>query len=108
MQNWPFNIGTLSSQQDSSFLAPYWSRVDLPAFKSGESKVRYRSYHKDINPRDQVFNRVNSDVRTFIGQDSFNATWVSVVTWENIKPHNSGDFGGVCSLQYCSYNCNIM
>jgi hypothetical protein len=95
MQNWPFTIGTLNTQKKSSFIAPYWSRVNLPAFSSGESKVRYNGYHKDFNNNANVFNKVNQDVRTFKGDGSFEATWVSVITWEDVQPFDAGSFGGV-------------
>ena len=95
MQNWPFTIGTLNTQKDATFIAPYWSRIDLPAFTSGDSKVRYNGYHKDFNHNANVFNKVNQDVRTFKGDNRFEATWVSVVTWENVEPFDAGSFGGV-------------
>lgn len=95
MQNWPFTIGTLSTQRDSTFIAPYWSRVNLPAFTSGDSRVRYNDYHKDFNYNANVFNKVNQDVRTFKESNSFEATWVSVITWEDVQPFDAGSFGGV-------------
>lgn len=95
MQNWPYDIGTLQSQENSAFLAPYWSRVDLTAFASGESKVRFNSYHTDFNDNTEVFDSVNRDVRSFTGKSDFAASWAAVVTWENVKPHDAGDFGGV-------------
>ena len=95
MQNWPFTIGTLSTQRSASFFAPYWSRVDLPSFASGNSRVHYRGYHKDFTEETDVFDKVNQDVRTFKGDDSFEATWVSVITWKNVEPFDAGNFGGV-------------
>ncbi|CAB4007771.1 mucin, partial, partial [Paramuricea clavata] len=99
MQNWPFTLGTLSTQRDSTFIAPYWSRVNLPGFTSGDSKVRYNGYHKDFNNNANVFNKVNQDVRTFKGDNSFEATWVSVITWENVQPFDTGTFGGKDTFQ---------
>jgi hypothetical protein len=95
MQNWPFTVGTLNTQRDATFIAPYWSRVNLPGFTSGDSKVRYNGYHKDFNNNANVFNKVNQDVRTFKGDNSFEATWASVITWENVQPFDTGTFGGV-------------
>ena len=95
MQNWPFAIGTLSTQRDASFLAPYWSRVNLPGFTGGTSKVRYNGYHKDFNYDANVFDKTSQDVRSFKGDDSFEVTWASVITWENVQPFDAGSFGGV-------------
>ncbi|XP_028401634.1 mucin-like protein [Dendronephthya gigantea] len=99
MQNWPFTIGTLDTQRDSAFIAPYWSRVDLPAFTSGNSRVRYNDYHKDFSYDENVFTKVNEDVRKFNKNDSFEATWVSVITWEDVQPFDAGTFGGKNTFQ---------
>jgi hypothetical protein len=99
-QNWPFNFGTLGMQSEDISFAPFWARVDLTAFgtSAGDSKVRFASYHKDTNPRQVVFDKVNDDVRGFTGRIDFQATWVSVITFENIRPHDRVQRGyeGVC------------
>ena len=100
MQNWPYTIGTLNSQRDATFLAPYWSRVNLPGFTSGTSKVRYEGYHKDFNYDANVFDKINQDVRTFKGDASFEAKWASVITWENVQPFDAGSFGGVRMIYF--------
>lgn len=92
IQNWPYTIGTLNTQRSSSFIAPYWSRIDMPSFTSGYSRVRYEGYHTEFNNDSTVFNKINQDVRTFLGNSSFDATWASVITWENVKPFDAGSF----------------
>lgn len=99
MQNWPFNMGTLPSQENSAFLAPYWSLVDLSAFQSGKSKVRFNSYHTVFKDNTQVFNRVNNDVRLFTGSNDFTASWAAVITWQDVEPQNAGNFGGKNQFQ---------
>lgn len=97
-QIWPYNYGTLSRQLFDPSLSPYWSRVDLNAFGTAadSSKVLFQTYHIDRNPRPVVFDKVNTDVRLFTGSD-FEATWVSVVTYKNIRPFDrvARNFGGV-------------
>lgn len=85
----------MTHQFDPAF-APYFARTDLPAFETGASKVRFKSYHINVDfSNTVVLDRVNADVRAYTGETDFNATWASVITWENIKPDSSGDFGGV-------------
>ena len=100
-QNWPQNYGTRPDVQSlDPSLSPFWARVDLFAFGTSpdDSKVRFATYHKDTNPRTVVFDKVNEDVRGFTGRNDFEATWVSVVTYENIRPHNreANNYEGVC------------
>ncbi|XP_028400186.1 LOW QUALITY PROTEIN: mucin-like protein [Dendronephthya gigantea] len=102
-QNYPFNYGSSGIQQDEDpSVSPYWSRVNVRAFGAGprDSKVRFASYHKDRNPSPVVFDKVNQDVAEFTGR-SFIATWVSVVTYENIRPADSTqrNYGGLNTFQ---------
>lgn len=87
-QNYPYNYGTRPEQRTYPSVSPYWSQVDLSAFATGESKVRFASYHIDTNPRAVVFNKVNQDVKGFTNRPDFEATWVAVVTFEDIRPHD--------------------
>ena len=89
-QNWPVNYGLFRQQRRDPSLSPFWARVDLNAFgtSSDDSKVRFASYHNNTNRRQVVFDKVNDDVREFTGRTNFEATWVSVVTFENIRPHD--------------------
>jgi hypothetical protein len=104
-QNWPYNYGTRPGTQSvDPSLSPYWARVDLSAFGASpdDSKVRFATYHNDTNPEQVVFDKVNEDVREFTGRNDFEATWVSVVTYENIRPHDrlQNNYEGVCILLY--------
>lgn len=91
-QNWPLNYGREVQEEDPS-LAPYWARVDLSAFATNESEVFHATYHKDRNRRAEVFDRVNQDVQGSTGRSDFDATWVSVVTYKNIRPHDRKERG---------------
>ena len=95
-QNWPYNYGTLRNQLNDPSLSPYWSLVDLDAFgtAANSSKVRFQTYHNVTNPRPVVFDKVNMDVRrAFTERNDFEATWVSVVTYQNIRPHDRVERG---------------
>ena len=89
-------------QSDDPSLSPYWSLVDLNAFGTApnSSKVRFQTYHTDTNPRPVVFDKVNMDVRAFTERNDFEATWVSVVTYQNIRPHDrvARGFQGVSDI----------
>lgn len=93
----PRNFGTYSGQnQGSESLAPYWSLVDLKFFQTGFSKVYYRSYENRMN-NFQVFERIESAAKEILNTTEYTASWVAVVTWENLKPKQplNNTYGGV-------------
>ena len=72
--------------------APFWARSDqYQSFKSGISKVYYHIYDKSVSDHDQtskILALASKHVERYGGERfaSFTATWVLVVTWENLCP----------------------
>lgn len=83
-------------------LSPYWAIVNLTAFATGDSKVLFQNYHIDTNPNPTVFEKVNMYVSDFIQPSDFNATWITVVTYKNIRPEDTRDNNLVRNM-FCMY-----
>ena len=72
--------------------APFWARSDqYQSFKSGISKVYYHIYDKSQSNYDQtskILALASKHVKQYGGGQfaGFTATWVLVVTWENLCP----------------------
>ena len=87
-------------QMSDTSLSPYWAIVNLPAFATGDSKVLFQNYHIDTNPNPTVFEKVNMYVNEFISD--FNATWITVVTYKDIRPEDTRDNTLVRNM-FCMY-----
>ena len=76
----------------SSILAVYWARTDTRrSFTSGPSKVFYHTYRGP--GASEILRDATSDVlsvfNTSLPQNkTFNASWVLVVTWSNLRHRN--------------------
>ncbi|XP_067053673.1 fibrillin-2-like isoform X3 [Acropora muricata] len=89
---WPRKFGISYYVDTIGMFAPFWARSDqYQSFKSGISKVYYHIYDKSQSDHDQtskILALASKHVEQYGGERfaSFTATWVLVVTWENLCP----------------------
>ena len=80
-------------------LAPYWSNIDFGSFfVLRPSKVFYHVYDDSIPGSNTTLAEATEDVMKLLRRPlptSFNATWVLVVTWENLRP---SEYNGIQNL----------
>ena len=80
----------------SSIIAPYWTRVDLGrSFTNSISKVYYHIYTGQ--GAYEILSKATSDVLSVYQSKlpegkTFQASWVCVVTWVNLRPADLNDF----------------
>ena len=80
----------------SSIIAPYWTRVDLGrSFTNSISKVYYHIYTGQ--GAYETLSKATSDVLSVYQSKlpegkTFQASWVCVVTWVNLRPADLNDF----------------
>ena len=78
-------------------IAPFWATNDMYfAFRAGHSKVYYQVYEKAKESSFEILSMASKHVRLYddTGKFSnFEATWVLVVTWENLCPYVYYDTG---------------
>ena len=90
IKRWPRRFNANSPFRNRAMLAPYWSEVDTNlAFRNGPSKVFYHTYTTSDPGSRTVLLKATSDVSQLITTPlptKFNASWVLVVTWENLRP----------------------
>ena len=71
-------------------LAPYWSQVDdVTSFSNGPSKVFYHMFSESEPGSNTTLREATADVIKLISRPlptKFNASWVLVVTWVNLRP----------------------
>ena len=89
---WPRKFGVSYYIDKTGMFAPFWARSDqYQSFNSGISKVYYHIYDKTQSDRKQS-SEILSLASKHVGQygdgrfANFTATWVLVVTWENLCP----------------------
>ncbi|XP_022800806.1 uncharacterized protein LOC111338572 [Stylophora pistillata] len=85
-----YNFGQRPWLRYFSIIAPYWAPTDLESFKSGPSKVFYHLYDARQAGSIAILENATSDVLgKFSGElpqgKTFNASWVLVVTWKDIR-----------------------
>ncbi|XP_044174744.1 uncharacterized protein LOC114975818 isoform X3 [Acropora millepora] len=89
---WPRKFGVSYYVDTIGMFAPFWARSDqYQSFESGISKVYYHIYEKSQGDHDQtskILALASKHVEQYVGGRfaSFTATWVLVVTWENLCP----------------------
>ena len=87
---WPRKFGVSYYVDTIGMFAPFWARSDqYQSFKLGISKVYYHIYDKSQSDHDQtseIFVLASKHVEQYGGGRiaNFEATWVLVVTWENL------------------------
>lgn len=71
-------------------LAPYWSNIDFGnSFVNGPSKVFYHVYSDSVPGSNTTLSEATEDVMKLLLRPlptSFNASWVLVVTWVDLRP----------------------
>ena len=98
-QGWPYNFGTLSSQEDDSCIAPYWARIDKQSFVDGISFVFFKKYEdRDDDPRG-VFTTAADYAKKLLDVNNYEPAWVMTVTWKDLRPLDAGTFGGVSTIK---------
>ena len=93
---WPQKFGVYRWFSNMAIIAPFWATTDeYLAFKAGYSKVYYHVYSQI---RQNTVQSQTSNMLAMASQHvklydksgkftNFKATWVLVVTWENICPY---------------------
>jgi len=93
---WPQRFGVYRWFNNMAIIAPFWATADeYIAFKAGYSKVYYHVYEQ---VRQTTVESLTSEVLTMASEHvqrygksgkfaNFRATWVLVVTWENLCPY---------------------
>ena len=110
---WPRKFGVSYYVDMIGMFAPFWARSDqYQSFKLGISKVYYHVYDKSQSDHDQtgeILALASKHVEQYEGGRfaNFTATWVLVVTWENLCPSviyrytydgNPGMSSGICPM----------
>lgn len=90
INRWPYKFGQRYWLRYDATLAPYWSNIDLVnSFVIGPSKVFYHIYSDSIPGSNTTLSVATADVMRLLLRPlptNFSATWVLVVTWENLRP----------------------
>ena len=92
----PYPFGQRWWLRFSSIIAPYWTRVDLGrSFTNSISKVYYHIYTGQ--GAYETLSKATSDVLSVYQSKlpegkTFQASWVCVVTWMNLRPADLNDF----------------
>ena len=74
--------------ESSPIVAPFWADVDTTR---NDGRVHFR---QSVNPT--LLSRASTDVRTHAaGFDTFQATWLLIVTWDNVTYFGGDDTTGV-------------
>ena len=70
-------------------IAPFWATTDTYfAFKKKHSRVYYQIYEENKESSKDTLAMATKNVRQYIeGFSNFQASWVLVVTWENLCPY---------------------
>uniref|UniRef100_A0A2C9JE73 protein disulfide-isomerase n=1 Tax=Biomphalaria glabrata TaxID=6526 RepID=A0A2C9JE73_BIOGL len=67
-------------------LAVYWSDLELKSGDVGEVYYQiYSKYGRKYDPN--IFKKANEDVKSYTGDESYDATSVIVVTWSDMAPY---------------------
>ncbi|XP_074618589.1 uncharacterized protein LOC141877470 isoform X2 [Acropora palmata] len=111
---WPRKFGVSYYVDLIGMFAPFWARSDqYQSFKLGISKVYYHIYDKSQSDHAQtgeILALASKHVEQYGGGRfaNFEATWVLVVTWENLCPSviyrytydgNLGISSGICAMR---------
>ena len=87
---WPYKFGQRYWLRYDPILAPYWSNIDLVnSFVTGPSKVFYQTYSVSDPGANTTLSMATADVMKLLSRPlptNFSASWVLVVTWENLRP----------------------
>ena len=97
-QFWPRNFGTYSNQRYDPCLAPYWSVVDLYSFSIGTSKMSYYTLDNPARDETRLFPMVSSYGKKILGKDKYDTSWAVVISWQDLRPDNPGNFERVSTL----------
>ena len=92
---WPRKFGVYRWFNNMAIIAPFWAKTDqYLAFKAGHSKVYYHVYEQirqnTVQASNNVLAMASKDVQRYDNSGkftNFQATWVLVVTWENLCPY---------------------
>jgi len=89
---WPYNFGERWWLKKRAMLAPYWSLTDTYYSFAGHgvSRVYYHKYSDSDPGSFHMLNTATSDVKRLLMEPlptDFQASWVLVTTWENLRPY---------------------
>ncbi|XP_078366622.1 mucin-like protein [Oculina patagonica] len=87
---WPRKFGVYYWLRNMAVIAPFWATTDTYlAFRANHSKVYYQVYTPESNESSaDILSMATEHVQRFTGNfTNFEATWVLVVTWENLCPY---------------------
>jgi len=90
----PYRFGERPWLRYTPMLAPYWAPTDLGSFIDGPSKVFYHVYQGPDSSA--ILQKATDDVLTVFSSDlpqgkTFFASWVLVVTWQDIRHQLEND-----------------
>ena len=70
-------------------IAPFWATTDTYfAFKKNHSRVYYQVYEESKESSSNILDMAAKHVQNYAeGFSNFQASWVLVVTWENLCPY---------------------
>ena len=94
-QRYPRNFGTYIFQLSDPCLAPYWSLVDLNSFTSGQSRMSVYILENQFLDNTGLFQAASQYGRRLLPASQFDTLWVAVFSWQDLRPINPGNFGGV-------------
>ncbi|XP_068679238.1 mucin-like protein isoform X1 [Montipora foliosa] len=93
---WPQTFGAYRWFDNMAIMAPFWATIDdYWAFRDEYSHVYYQVYQRTVQntiqkAADEVLTLASEHVQLYDrsgGFTQFQATWVLVVTWENLCPY---------------------
>ena len=86
---WPQKFGIYRWFRNVAVIAPFWATTDtFFAFKKHHSRVYYQIYEENKESSKDTLAMATKNVRQYIeGFSNFQASWVLVVTWENLCPY---------------------
>ena len=90
INRWPYKFGQRYWLRYDAMLAPYWSNVDCgSSFVTGPSKVFYHVFSDSEAGSNVTLSTASADVRKLLNRpfaNNFNASWVLVITWDELRP----------------------
>ncbi|XP_058949574.2 mucin-like protein isoform X2 [Pocillopora verrucosa] len=86
---WPQKFGIYRWFRNMAVIAPFWATTDTYfAFKKNHSRVYYQVYEESKESSSNILDMAAKHVQNYTeGFSNFQASWVLVVTWENLCPY---------------------